>query len=243
MASEEGEGSADKSSSTRKKAKYDQKYNKAWESESNFKGWLSPSSKGNFFGFCSACNVHISVSSGKMSVQKHSAAKKHKQNCTVVAKQPSVSDMPSVSSRKKIHESVQESEIRLAAFICEHDLPIKTVEHMPKLIQAICPDFAIAKELKCGRTKLTSIVNHVTGEESSEMLVKKLQESKFSLIVDESTDLSCIKLLCMFVRTLIGDKVTDCFLGLIPLQDATARALYDAVTMFLLITTFLTKKI
>lgn len=81
----------------------------------------------------------------------------------------------------------------------------------------------------------------MTGEESSEMLVKKLQKSK--LIVDESTDLSCIKLLCMFVRTLIGDKVTDCFLGLIPLQDATARALYDAVTMFLLITTFLTKKI
>jgi len=47
--------------------------------------------------------------------------------------------------KKKIHESVQKSEIRLAAFICEHDLPIKTVEHMPKLIQAICPDSSIAK--------------------------------------------------------------------------------------------------
>lgn len=64
------------------------------------------------------------------------------------------------------------------------------------------------------------------------MLVKKLQESKFSLIVDESTDLSSTKHLCMVVRTLIGDKVADCFLGLIPLQDATARALYDVVTKF-----------
>lgn len=225
MASEE-----DGSEGSRKKARYAQKYNTAWEYDPEFKGWLRPSSKGQLFGFCSACHVHISVSHGKMEVRKHSASKKHKQNCTAVAKQPSVLDMPSVSGKKKLHESVQESEIRLAAFICEHDLPIRTVEHMPKLIQAICPDSAIAKELKCGRTKLTSIVNHVTGEESAAMLVTKLQESKFSLIVDESTDLSSTKHLCMVARTLIGDKVADCFLGLISLQEATARALYDAVT-------------
>lgn len=107
------------------------------------------------------------MSSGKIAVKKHSSGKKHKENCTAAAKQPSVLDMPGVSGKKKIHESVQESEIRLAAFICEHDLPIRTLEHMPKLIQAICPDSAIAKEMKCGRTKLTSIVNHVTGEENS----------------------------------------------------------------------------
>jgi len=49
------------------------------------------------FGFCSACNVHISVSSGKMEVKKHSAGKKHRENCNAAAKQPSVLDMPGVS--------------------------------------------------------------------------------------------------------------------------------------------------
>ena len=56
-----------------------------------------PSSKGELFGFCSACNVHIFVSSGKMEVKKHSAGKKHRENCNAAAKQPSVLDMPGVS--------------------------------------------------------------------------------------------------------------------------------------------------
>lgn len=70
----------------------------------------------------------------------------------------------------------------------------------------------------------------MTGEASFGMLIKKLKKSKFSLVVDESTDLSCTKHLCMVVRTLIDDQVTDCFLGLIPLQDAAANALYESVT-------------
>lgn len=195
---------------SKKKTKYAQKYHKEWESEPGFKGWLKASSKGQTFAFCDACHVHISVSAGKMEVQRHSATKKHQEMCSK-AKLPSVLDMPLVSGKTKIDKSVRDGEIRLAAFICEHDLPIRTVEHMPALIQAICPDSNIAKQIKCGRTKLTSIINHVTGEVSSDILIRKLQDSKFSLIVDESTDLSSVKHLCMVVRTMIEDKVTDCF--------------------------------
>lgn len=216
---------------SKKKTKYAQKYHKEWESEPGFKGWLKASSKGQTFAFCDACHVHISVSAGKMEVQRHSATKKHQEMCSK-AKLPSVLDMPLVSGKTKIDKSVRDGEIRLAAFICEHDLPIRTVEHMPALIQAICPDSNIAKQIKCGRTKLTSIINHVTGEVSSDILIRKLQDSKFSLIVDESTDLSSVKHLCMVVRTMIEDKVTDCFLGLIPLHDATAKTLYESVISF-----------
>ncbi len=95
--------------------------------------------------------------------------------------------MPLVNGETKIDKSVRDSEIRLAAFICEHDLPIRTVKHMPAFIEAICPDSNIAKQIKCGRTKLTSIINHVAGEVSSDILIRKLQDSKFSLIVDKST--------------------------------------------------------
>lgn len=86
MASKAGEGSAGKSGSTRKKGKICPKYIKAWESEPDFKGWLMPSSKGQLLGFCSACNVHISLICGKMEVRKHAAGKKHRENCTAVAK-------------------------------------------------------------------------------------------------------------------------------------------------------------
>lgn len=58
---------------------------------------------------------------------------------------------------------------------------------------------------------------------------EKSCKSQFSLVIDESIDLSCTKHLCLVVRTLLGDKVADCFLGLIALQDATASALYDVI--------------
>lgn len=155
----------------KKKTKYAEKYHKEWESEPEFKGWLKASSKGQTFGFCDVCHVHISVVAGKMEVRRHSTTKKHKEMCGM-AKLPSVLDMPLVSGQKKIDISVQDSEIRLAAFISEHDLSIRTVEHMPALIQAICPDSEIAKRIKCGRTKLTSIINHVTGKASSDILIR-----------------------------------------------------------------------
>ncbi|XP_050717436.1 uncharacterized protein LOC126999147 [Eriocheir sinensis] len=158
--------------------------------------------------------------------------KKHVQNCKMLSRQVSVLDMPSVSSKQIMGKQVKEGEVRLASFICEHDIPIRVVEHMPQLLQTICPDSQIAKQIKCGRTKLTSLINNVTGRESSKQLITHLQSSKFSLIVDESTDKGCIKHLCMVARTLVDDEVKDCFLGLIQLEDATAIALYNNVVSF-----------
>lgn len=153
------------------------------------------------------------------------------ENCSTMVKQPLL-DMPSVSGKQKIDNAVPESEIRLAAFICEYDLPIRTVEHIPKLIQALRPDSTIAKHIKYGRTKLKAKINNVTVEESFDLLIKHLQVSKFSLFVDESTYVSTTKHLCMVARTLLNNQVVDCFLGLIPLKHATARVLYDSISFF-----------
>lgn len=111
-------------------------------------------------------------------------------------------------------------------------IPIRVIEHMPQLIQTICPDSQIAKEIKCGRTKLTSVIKNVTGKQSTEQLITHLQNSKFSLVVDKSTNMSCFKHLCVVARTLVEDEVKDCFLGLIKLEDATALALYNNVVDF-----------
>ncbi|XP_064089215.1 uncharacterized protein LOC135203419 [Macrobrachium nipponense] len=127
---------------------------------------------------------------------------------------------------------VKEGEIRLASFICEHDLPIRVAEHMPQLIQAICKDSEIAKQIKYSGIKLTSLLNNVTGKDSCNQLLAHQQKSKFSLIVDESTDKGCIKHLCMVARTFLNDEVKDCFLGLIPLQHAAAVALYNNIVSF-----------
>lgn len=106
-----------------------------------------------------------------------------------------------MSGRKKIDDAVKESELRLATFICEHELPIRIVDHMPDLVQAMCPDSEIAKNIKCHRTKLSAMIKNVIGQHCSLNLIDHLKFSKFSLIVDESTYKGCTKHLCMVART------------------------------------------
>ena len=178
-------GSQPGGSSSTKKKKYHQIYSSAWEVEPEFHGWLKASTKGSSYYFCSACNTDLSLNAGKLDIRKHAMGKKHIQFCKTLSKQVSVVDMPSLRSKQITDKQVKEAEIRLASFICEHDIPIRVIEHMPQLIQTICPDSKIAKEIKCGRTKLTSMIKNVTGKQSTEQLITHLQNSKFSLLVDE----------------------------------------------------------
>lgn len=228
MESDSSSGEDTLQAASTKRKRYSHKYKKSWEELPNFKGWLKSSTKGISFAYCSACHVHLSLNGGKRDVQAHAKGKKLAKNCSS-AKQPSVLHMPSVSGRKKLDDAVKESELRLATFICEHDLPVMTVDHLPQLIQSMCPDSEIAKNMKCHRTKLTAMIKNVTGKYSSSRLIDHLKCSKFSLIVDESTDKGCTKHLCMVARTLIDDKTQDCFLGLIPVTDASAHSLYNSV--------------
>ena len=141
-------------------------------------------------------------------------------------------EMASTSSANSLDSKVKESEIRIAAFIAEHDLAFNVVEHLPQLIKAICPDSTVAKQIKCGRTKATAFVKNVLGKSSFEEIVKILCENKFSLIVGETTDKSCIKHLCMVARTIVNEEVKDCFLGILPVYEATAQALYQKIVSF-----------
>lgn len=123
-------------------------------------------------------------------------------------------------------------EIRLASFVAEHNLPFVIMEHLPKLIQSVCPDSTIAKEIKCSTTKTHAIIDHVIGKESFNNLCEDLRQNKFSLIIDESTDLSTIKHLCLVVRYAKNNRIKDCFLALIPLEAANAATLFQHILNF-----------
>ena len=149
-----------------RKCKYISKYNCEWEKEVTFRGWVRKSNKGPYNAYCCACDCDLKITSGKSDLIKHASGKKHVSNCAGVKKQMKLSDMPSVSSKSKLNETVMTSEIRLAIFVAEHDLPIRVTEHLPNLIKSVCPDSEVAKHIQCGRTKLTGIINHVTGRQA-----------------------------------------------------------------------------
>lgn len=81
----------------------------------------------------------------------------------------------------------------MAGFIAEHNLPFMLMKHLLDLLRATCSDSEIAKQIKCSRTKIKSIISNVTAVSERQRLVLLMNNNKFSIIADESTCRSSIK--------------------------------------------------
>ena len=85
-----------------------------WESDANFKGWLSKTKKGPRYFHCRVCNTDVKLKN--LEIEKHAEAKKHKKFAQARKTTKSVLDMPSVSGQMKAPQ-VKGGEIRLVAFL------------------------------------------------------------------------------------------------------------------------------
>jgi hypothetical protein len=62
-------------------------------------------------------------------------------------------------------------------------------------------------------------------------LIDDFRNKKYAIILDESTDISIQKHLCMLVRT-VSDKrkeIVTGFIGLIPVQEATGEKIFNLI--------------
>ena len=135
-------------------------------------------------------------------------------------------------SEKQLKDQAKAGEIKMACFLAEHNIPFHVSGHLKSLIQYVCPDSKIGKELAFERTKAQAIVTNVTGQAAENKLILLLQKNKFSLIVDESTDKAKIKHLALITRTSIKFDIKDDFLCLLPVTDGTAVTLHKKIVDF-----------
>lgn len=146
-----------------KRKRYDQKYNGKWE---NIYSWIRKSKKSELHFNCKICNADYM--GGKTEIKRHEASQKHIVISQSTQKQRTLED--SVSRSNNFENQVKEAEVRVAAFIVEHNLSFNISDHLSELIKSCSPDSRISKPLACGRTKCTGIVKNVTGCFSSEAL-------------------------------------------------------------------------
>jgi len=71
---------------------------------------------------------------------------------------------------------------------------------LTKICKKAFPDFKIALNLTLGSTKSIAIVKNVIGKFTSEEIANKLKTTLFSIIIDESTDIGCVKTICICVK-------------------------------------------
>lgn len=139
------------------------------------------------------------LEAGKTEIKRHSATSKHIKNMeTVAATDNSV--LVTFLKTKDSQDKIKIAEIKLAAFFTEHNIAIKSVEHLISVLKEVFSDSKIIKEVKLGSTKCTEIIQNILLPVETEELISLINKEKFSILLDESTDISNKKLLCLMVR-------------------------------------------
>jgi len=89
-------------------------------------------------------------------------------------------------------------------------------------LKDICIDPKIVQDFSLGRLKCANIVKNVIAKREVEKIVTNLRACKFSILIDESTDISDVKVMCILFRYVspLTKKVLTQLLELIAL-DAT----------------------
>ncbi|KYN28022.1 hypothetical protein ALC57_02571, partial [Trachymyrmex cornetzi] len=102
--------------------------------------------------------------------------------------------------RKKI------AEIKFAALIAEKNIPFETAESILSFFQDLGEDPEILKSMRINRNKTPKVIKNVLCVREQERLVEKLQNNKFSIFVDETSDLTNDKWMTFLVRAEMWKK-------------------------------------
>lgn len=201
-----------------KKQKFTDKYKKTFD-------WLKNI---NNEKFCIICNVRIQGNA--FHIKRHMTSVQHKKRTQAASHtadvQKLVTEGNSEFQRAKL---IKMAEFKMAEYLCQHNLPFRLADSLPNFCVSAFPDSRIASGMKMKRKKATTIVKNVLSPYALKKLVAQLQTTRFSIIIDESTDTSTKKSLVVMARMWNGKKVQDRFLDLLEVQEETAQGLFNLI--------------
>lgn len=124
-------------------------------------------------------------------------------------------------------------ELKLAVHIATHSA-IKSIDHLVDILKVSGKGSSL-ENLRLHRTKCSKLIINVISPAILQQLVMDVGDSKYSLIVDESTDVSVSKYMAFCIRYFSKpmQSITNEFLGLVTVERATADALRDITLQFL----------
>ena len=134
----------------------------------------------------------------KSDLRSHSKTVTHADNVNAAKKLGTfATNIPTNSIFK---EMVDTAKLRTSQYIAEHEDAVESVDDLTRLIQlqALNPDAAIAMRLR--RDKCSAIIKNVLYPVEFDKIINILNKSKFIILVNESTDISNTKLLCISIQ-------------------------------------------
>ncbi|XP_055909018.1 LOW QUALITY PROTEIN: uncharacterized protein LOC129943532 [Eupeodes corollae] len=205
--------------------RYKQKYKSSWEIDYT---WLQCV---NGSGFCKICFKPLE--NNKKNLQRHHDSPRHISKVKNEMEMMSIPNLFKQTSVRDSESSKTKAELTCLMFCIKRNLSIVNMDFLPTLISTVCPDSSIAKTIKCGRTKGTSMLNNIVGPFAQSLIIEQLKNTKFSIIIDETTDVSSTKCLVIVTRFFnnVLNKMTDHFFGLVELQLSDSQEIFSSLKL------------
>ena len=189
--------------------------------------WIAPVVGDDLSATCKYCRTILKAH--KKDLLKHKNTTKH--NKAVAQEKSAKSSKPLPYTFKPVlPEKTKISELKIAAFIAEHSA-IQTVDHLINIIPELDASSVALRNLKLHRTKCAMLIKNVLGPVMLSDLVEEIGDFPFSIIIDESTDLTTQKVLCVMLRffSLRSRQIVTTFYRLIKLVECDAKTVHDAI--------------
>uniref|UniRef100_A0ABD2WDM7 DUF4371 domain-containing protein n=1 Tax=Trichogramma kaykai TaxID=54128 RepID=A0ABD2WDM7_9HYME len=206
-------------------------YQEKWEKESWAKGWLvkaEPIPVNGNQAWCKVCRKDFRAHATDL--KKHANTPTHSTLMDSIhpSKQKTIVSMNSVATSNSKNDKIRD--ITIAAFIACH-ASFRTMDHLCDVLKATVPGMS---DFKMHRTKCSNVINNVIAPNVLLDLISDIGKMPFSLIVDESTDVSVHKYMCICIKyfSVAKKKIVTNYLGIIQLDRADAQSLYDALVEY-----------
>ena len=181
--------------------------------------WVRKASDGSENAYCTFCKVNVNP---KLShLKQHEETAKHKKVTSAVSSSRKLFAAPT-----KDDETVKKIELQLSVAITCHSAII-AVDHLGEIIVQHSTGSKLEK-MKLHRTKCSCLIKNVISPALYEDLCHDMAGKKYCVLLDESTDVSCLKHLCVATRYYSDaeKKIVTSFVGLVSVVNATGLDLF-----------------
>jgi len=212
-------------SKRRKHPPRDQLFMDNWLDVPEFKGWLTKRLSGRKVKpYCSLCEKFLTCS--KTGVKRHKISKKHQDKSNAKSGTSSIRKMV---NQPTIADAATSMEVKLCAFVAQHNLPLSLTDDMVRLFRSLCPNDATLKNVRLGKQKATNIVRQALGFNYLKEMVSLLRRNFFSIIIDETTDQSTKKQLAILANFFNVEKfeMEYWLVDMLETDDGTALGIYS----------------
>ncbi|XP_063635151.1 uncharacterized protein LOC134805883 [Cydia splendana] len=212
-----------------KDTKGSKEFNDKWLTNVLYRNWLVKKTFPNESSACAYCKVcDERFINHKGSLDKHMKSGKHATNMRTVASHKPIDKIIIPNTED---DAIKRAEVKICAFVAEHNLPISLVDDLVPFMANIYPDSTIAQKVTLGRTKATNMLTKLIAPACTYEILKVIKEpgNFFSIIMDETTDNTIKKQCALSIIYHDGTKVQTSFLDIYEVGSGKAEDLCQAL--------------